>query len=827
MDPAELRKARQALRLTQVELARALGATPNTLARWERGELQIRHPELVQLALQRMGNASPAPLHNLPQELNSFVGREREERELSGALSTTRLLTLTGPGGVGKTRLAQRIARASLPEHAGGVWFVDLGPVTDSSLVARAVSGTLRIREAPGQDIPSTIAATLANSPVLLLLDNCEHLVEACARLVARLLQSSNQLRVLATSREPLGVDGETVRRLPPLSLPDSRQARSPELLVSSGAIQLLLERATAHGAPISPAENGPDLVAICMQLDGLPLALELAAAHLPALGPLELARQLQDALNLPVGTRRDAPARHSTLWATIDWSYALLSPAERQLFSALAAFAGDWSLEACEGIVAGDGIDRGDVVALLSRLVDRSLVVAEPRAGGTIRYRLMETVRQYAWKRLQQSGGDSLLRARHCDWFIGQAPLALRAAHGPAEAHEFARLETDLVNLRTALDWLVTGPSPSEHACGVIARLWWFWQTIGYYREGRQYLERLLDHADGTMKPKIRAEVLAGAAMLAWNQRGRADLEAARRYHEEALSIRRALGRSEAIGESLAGLARTLRDQGYTAAATRLLEESLELRRAAGDRFGVARTLNGLALTAMHRHEFVRAMEYFAESLELSRQMDDPAGVATELGNMASLAYEQGDFERAGSLASESLTLRRDLGVRWSQHATFDVVAGLVARRGDAVRAARLFGASDRLREEAGQTLERRPSGGQTHHLRDVASARTQLGADRFAAARAIGRSMPLEQAIADALEGLGTVRLESLTRREAQVAALVARGLTNRQIATELIVTEATAAKHVEHIRAKLGARSRSQIASWMTERSSIPVS
>jgi predicted ATPase/DNA-binding CsgD family transcriptional regulator/DNA-binding XRE family transcriptional regulator len=832
MDAAELKRAREALGLTQAELAAALGVAPNTLARWERGTLKIRHPGFVELALERVRADSgatprrPNPDHNLPEELNSFFGRERDERDLAILLGSTRLLTLTGPGGVGKTRLAQRVARAVLSQYSGGVWFVDLASITDPGLVTHSVSAILRRRDLPRRHVTSPAAGVVAKEPTLLLMDNCEHLIQACASLVSDLLQSTPDLRILATSREPLGVAGETVRRLAPLESPDPHQVQTPDQLLDYAAVQLLLDRAAAHGADISATDAGLALASICGRLDGLPLAIELAAARLPALGPASLARELDDALHVLAGSRRDVPARHTTLWATIDWSYALLSAAERQLFNTLAIFAGGWSLEACEAIATGDGIHRYDVVDVLGGLVAKSLVVAEPGAGGTVRYRMMDTLRQYAWKQLEQTGRADVLRARHSDWFVDQADRAMQAARGPTEAQEFARLEADLANLRIALDLVVSGPNMSERNAGVAARLWWFWQMNGHYREGREYLERLIAHSRETLSPATRADVLHGAAMLAWNQRYPADLEVSRRYHEDALAIRRALGDATAIGRSLGGLARTLRDLGDSETARQLLEDLVQLQEAAGDRFGVARTLNALGLSALGRHDFPLAMEYFAKSLDVSRELQDPSGIATEVGNMASLAYEQGDLQWAEALSREALAMRRDLGGRWSLFAIFDVMAGLAARRNQPQRAARLFGASDRVRYEAGQTLERRPPFGRARYLDDIATAGSKLGMTEFETARAAGRAMSVEDAIAEAFDDSCVTRMKTpglaLTPRETQVAELVARGLTNRQIADELIVTEGTAAKHVENIRAKLGVTSRTQIVRRLSEAS-----
>jgi non-specific serine/threonine protein kinase len=790
----------------------------------------IRHAELVKLALERVaagdssadGSVDSENIpHNLPAELSSFVGREREERDFSAVLSTARLFTVTGPGGVGKTRLAQRLARAALPECPDGVWFVDLSQVTEPELVVRTVSGVLGIAESRGEAAAASLATSIKHRRLLLVLDNCEHLIDACAELAFAFLNSSAGVRTLATSREPLGVVGETVRQLGPLAVPDSQQTSRVERLLEFGSMQLLLQRAAGHGSQIDLDEAGPALSAICNRLDGLPLALELAAARLPALGPAELVIRLDDALGVLVGGQHHPLDRHATLWGTFEWSHTLLTPAERHVFNALSVFVGGWTLEACEWVAACAGVEERDVLDLLSRLVARSLVVVEPRPGGTVRYRLLETVRQFAARKIQQSGQMDALRTRHREWFLDQADQAMRAAHGTTESREFKRLETDLPNLRAALDWVMTGPKPIEHSAVVVARLWWFWQTVGTYSEGRAQLERLLKVGRAALSPRTQAAVLFGAGMLAWNQQADADLEAAQRYHEEALSIRNALGDAAGIRSSLGGLARTLRDRGDIDGASRIMDDLLQKCLVAGDQWRAARTYNGLALIAFRRGDVRFAMEYFERSLSLSRELGDHAGVATELANMALAAYVQGELTRAWSLATQSLTLRRDLGVRWSMYYTLIVIAGLAASAGQHERASRLLGASDRLRADAGQTPDRQIALSQDVYERTAASARAQMGALQFSVARASGRGMPPHQAVAEALADLPLQKLSGdgvsrsvLTRREEQVVSLLRRGLSNRQIAEELIISEATAAKHVEHIRDKLGVRSRTQI-------------
>jgi predicted ATPase/DNA-binding XRE family transcriptional regulator len=451
MGPADLRGRRQALHLSQADLGRALGVARNTVARWERGELEIHHAEMVALAMdllegQQFGATGGLPRagtqsNNLPAELSSFVGREEEHADLSRVLRTSRLLTLTGTGGVGKTRLAIRLASGVERDYPDGVWFVDLAPQTDPTVLARTVAAVVEVQEEPTRPLGVTLAAVLARRRSLLVLDNCEHLLEACAGFVASLLSTSPRLRIVATSREPLRVTAETVYRVLPLPTVNPSGVLEPEKLLQLASVRLLLERADAQAAGIAALDDAHALAEICWRLDGLPLALELAAARLVALGPRELASRLDDAVGLLSVGRLDAPARHHTLWAALDWSYALLSFAEQRLFARLAVFAGGWTLEACEGVAGGDGIEPSSVVDLLSRLVGKSLVVAEPGPAGVMRYRLLETVRQYAREQLDRSDELRAVCTRHREWFVawierafptGQRPLGVGGSAGP-----------------------------------------------------------------------------------------------------------------------------------------------------------------------------------------------------------------------------------------------------------------------------------------------------------------------------------------------------------------------------------------------------------
>jgi non-specific serine/threonine protein kinase len=825
--------------MTQAELARALGVSRNTIARWERAELAIEHHELVELALDRLDNdlhsqtegssrQERAP-HNLPHELNSFVGREQELTELNNLLRTTRLLTLTGVGGAGKTRLAVRFGRQILTDYTDGIWFVDLAPITDRAAINQTAAAVLGLHEQTGQSVAETIAATLGQRHTLLILDNCEHVVEGAAELVANLLRATARLRVIATSREPLNLTGETIHTVSPLAVPNPNDQLSWQQVLQYPSARLLLERSTARSTYRGEPEEAEAVAQICWRLDGLPLSLELAAARLQVLGPTQLAGRLKDAFGLLVTTHRDVPDRQQTLRATLDWSYALLSADERILFSRLAIFAGGWTLEACEAVAGGGGIDTADVLDVLSQLVAKSLVIAEPVPGGGMRYRLLETVRQYALERLERSTEVPALRAAHRQWFLACAERFNGAAHGPAAAAEFAHLDQDLDNLRAALDWSAKDASDLDYALTTAGRLRWFWMGRGYYREGRTYLERLLAAASTNTSAAARAEALLGAGMLAWSQAGTDDVAAARQLLSEAANLARALGDKKLLGNALGGLARAVRDEGDHAGSRLLLEEALQLAEAEGDLHSSARSLNGLGMLARKQGNFPRALDYFERSLARSRELGDQFGMATQLTNMAVVAYRQSDIKAAATLVCQALAMRRDQHVRWDLPVALDICAGVAARCYWPEKAARLYGAADAVRHEVAVPSGPEEREYEPDYRRDLVSARTQLGAVAFGLARSAGRRLSIDQIVQEAKEiqqGTRTMSAASfvaLTPRETEVARLIARGLTNYQIAAHLVITEATAAKHVEHILDKLRFASRVEIATWVvTEQS-----
>ena len=513
------------------------------------------------------------PRHNLPVQLTSFVGRDRELSEVRQLLLKERLVTLTGAGGVGKTRLALQIAADLVDQFPDGVWLVDLAPLADPNLVPQAVSAALGVREQPERPLLQTLEDVLRPQHLLLVLDNCEHLVAGCAVLAEALLRACPHLRILVTSREPLGITGETDWRVSPLTSPDPEHLPSLESLVQYEAVRLLLDRAGLAAPSFAITQQNAAAVAqVCKQLDGLPLALELAAARVKVLSVEQLAARLGDRFRLLTGGSRSALPRQQTLRALVDWSYDLLTPPEQVLFRRLAVFAGGSTLDATEAVCAGDGIEPGEVLEHLARLVDKSLVVADPSTAGELRYRLPETIRQYSAEKLAETGEGATLRGRHRDWYLA---LAERARQDVLDPQRLASLEREYDNLRAALRWSIDS-GQAEPGLRLATGLCDFWQVRGYSSEGCAWLAELLALPAGPTAATARARALEWAGRLAYLQGD--DLDRQR------------------IVTSLLALGHDALRRGDALRARLLFNESLGLARDAGDHLALALCLEGLA---------------------------------------------------------------------------------------------------------------------------------------------------------------------------------------------------------------------------------------
>jgi predicted ATPase/class 3 adenylate cyclase/DNA-binding CsgD family transcriptional regulator len=776
------------------------------------------------------------PLHsldalpnNLPRQLTSFVGREREIAEVQRLLGSSPLVTLTGPGGSGKTRLALRVAADVVEQYRDGVWLVELAPLADSLLVPKVLAEVLSVPEQPGRDLREALADVLRRKQLLLVLDNCEHVVQACAELVAALLRACPDLRVLATSRQSLHIDGETTWRVPSLTISPVESLPSVEALARHDAPRLFLERARAVLPGFAASDqNLPTIVRLCARLDGIPLAIELAAARVRALGLDQIDARLDDRFRILTGGNRTAPPRQQTLRATADWSFDLLSERERTLFRRLAVFTGGWTLEAAEAVGAGDGLAADKVLDLLAELVDKSLVIADD-TGGTVRYHLLETMREYGWEKLRAVGEEPAIRGRHRDWFLALAEDANRRLRGSEQVELLAHLEREHDNFRSALTWCLANDGDSEAALRLSGALAWFWRIHGHVGEGRRWLDQVLTNPSPTAKATwIRA--VNGAGFLAFAQD---DLDRAIGLFAESLRAAREQDNRSEVAWALHGMGRATWGKRDYVEATTILEESLATFRDLGDNTGAAYSLFWLANVVRERDEHAAASALYAEALDTAREAGDIWLTAWILISSAHLAFSRRDVERAALLYGEGLLQSHKIGAPWGLSECLWGMAKVVVARGHFERAARLFGADRALVVRIGRYRDPAESI-DPHRVLDIGNVRAALGVPRFETLAAEGQAMSLNEAVAYALAAdEAPIRQPSsvepsatsdasmpLTTREREVAVLIARGLTNREIAQALVITRRTADTHVMNILTKLELHSRAQVAAWAVE-------
>jgi predicted ATPase/DNA-binding SARP family transcriptional activator len=771
-------------------------------------------------------HASGASRHNLPVPLTSFIGREPVMAAVKRLLATTHLLTLTGAGGCGKTRLALQVAADRVEAYGDGVWLVELAALADHTLVPQAVAAVLGVREEPGRPLTATLMDSLRCRSLLLVLDNCEHLLSGCARLVESLLRACPRLRILATSREGLRVSGEQTYRVPSLSVPDPKCLPSPERLQESEAVRLFADRAglSQPGFAVTAA-NAAAVVQVCRRLDGIPLAIEMAASRVKALPVEKIADRLDDRFRLLTGGSRAALPRQQTLKALIDWSYDLLSPPEQALLRRLSVFAGGWTLEAAKQVCAGEGIEALEVLDRLTALVEKSLVLFEDHLGEP-RYRLLETVQQYGRDRLMEACEREPVRHRHLQFFLELAEEAEPELRGPNQVAWFNRLDREHNNLRGALEWsrLSADPELGQRLAGA---LWWFWAIRGHWQEGRDWLALALEQAGPAARTPGRAKALLAAVdlmSLTWehelatrlgeealalcreleDQRGaalalnllgeqRRDLEESAPLWEQSLALALEAGDHWVAVRSLHGLAFVAKERGEATRALAMLEESVALSRALGDPRGTAQSLIHLAHLAIDQEEYSRADRLLEESLALSRAIDDRLGVIQSLQEMTRSAMCQGEYDRASAVGAEALAVSRDKGYApiiafilgllaelagrrgeneeaaclygeslqmWATMSAGAPVAHHLARLGEVAvardepeRAARLFGAAEARREAFSPQAPHHWASRWAPREQWIATIRSSLGEEAFAAAWAAGRAMTLEQAIAYAL--------------------------------------------------------------------------
>jgi predicted ATPase/class 3 adenylate cyclase len=706
--------------------------------------LQVVHPDLAaEFPPPKSLGVLP---NNLPVQLTSFIGREREKAEVRRLLFSTRFLTLTGSGGAGKTRLALQVAAEALQGFPDGVWFVELAVLSDPSLVPKSVASALDVPEQPGRSLTETLVDALRLKSVLVILDNCEHLVAACAHLSAALLRTCPNLRILATSREALGVTGETTWRVPSLSVPDRQRLPPLDRFTEYEAVRLFIDRAAASEPQFAVTSgNAPAVAQVCHRLDGIPLAIELAAARVKVLTVEQIAARLDDRFRLLTGGSRTALPRQQTLRAAMDWSYDLLSEAERVLLCRLSAFAGGWTLEAAEAVCAGGGVEASDILDLLTQLVHKSLVVATTQSGEA-RYRLLETVRQYAQDRLLEWGEAADVRTRHRAWYLDLAERADARMRGPEETMWLNRLEVEHDNLRAALGWSTTEEEDAETRLRLATALLLFWTYHTHWGEGREWLETALA-GSRDRKSTIRAKALHGEGMLAWR---RGDYGRTMILFEESLALARELGDQKGIVGALYGLGLVPMIRGDFDAATARLEESLVVSRNLEDKWSMALTLAQMGVVARRKGDYAKAVALCEESLAMFRAIGAKTRIAYSLRLTGHAVRLQGDLERAEGLYRESLALFGETRDKWIATECIEGLALIASAQGHFEQAARLFGADDAARETFGITMPRPERG---DHERLGATAREGLGDAAFTAAWAEGQAMTLEQAIEYAL--------------------------------------------------------------------------
>ena len=759
--------------------------------------------------------------------MSGFVGREAEKAAVTNLLERTRLLTLTGSGGSGKTRLALEAARDVQDRYPDGVWLVELGPLAEAERIAQTTAFALGLAEKPDRPIFEQLAAHLAHKTALLVLDNCEHLIDDCARFAHALLNACPHLHIFATSREPLHIAGETTWLVPTLSLPDWQPGMDPAALRKSEAVQLLVERIRAVRPDFAlDQDSAAPVYQICRKLDGIPLAIELAAARASVLSLDEIAARVDSALPWLESPDRLAPPRQQTLRAALDWSYDLLAAHEQRLFRHLSVFSGGFSLRAVEQISAADGLPAEQALALLYRLVDKSFVVRAQGSAPASRYRMLRVVRQYAAEKLTQAGEEQSARERHFRWCLEFAQQAQGGVISADRAAWIARVESELPNLRQALTWSLSGQTEPALAHQLVTALAQFWQLRGYIREGMDWIEAALA-CPGVPQP-VLAETYNSAAFIAqhlWLQ------DRALQYAESALEIWRALGDSAKTGMALCYLGLIYLGKQNFSRARRLFRESLEVLQPVGPQFAEAMALMQFGDMAFIEGDYEQAERYYIESLAVSDQVGNLLGSTRRRVRLAQAAVAKGDLARAQPLLAQSIPHGRS--DRWSAAMTVVTAASLAWAQGRLEYAARCLGMAEAYIENFHTQLWPVDRLIIENHQRLLTGA---LGDKAFAAAVEQGRQQAgnLDGALDVLMQGLqggpDPVRPRSpaekqaaggLTLRELEVAALIARGKNNAEIAAALHVVVRTVEAHVTHILTKLNFTSRTQIAVWSANR------
>jgi predicted ATPase/class 3 adenylate cyclase/Flp pilus assembly protein TadD len=773
------------------------GKLPKHISLRDLGEHRLkdlREPKrLYQLSIQGLPADFPpiksldALLNNLPSQLTSFIGRQTELMELSALLKNTRLLTLTGPGGSGKSRLAIQVANETLDEFRNGVVFVALAPVTDARLVASTIAQPLGIKEIPGRPIADSLQDYLRGRSLLLVLDNFEQVI-AAAPLVAQLLTGCGQLKVLITSREALRINGEHEYPVPPLPLPDLTELRSGAALSGYAAVELFVQRAKAVKPDFHLTDEiAPVVAEICHRLDGLPLAIELAAARIKLFSPRAMLERLENRLEFLSGGGRDLPARQQTLRNAIVWSYDLLNEHEQRLFRRLSVFTGGCMLDAVEAL-AENPLDRVSIVGELGSLLDKSLLRQIDDPDGEPRFVMLELLREFGLEQLAASGEQEQIRRWHAKFFLSLAEQAESKMESAEQLEWVNRMEQEHDNLRSALQWSMRADGASEICLRLATTLGLFWEVRGYFGEGRERLSAVLNTHAAQEETASRTQLLARAAELAYRQ---SDYPATISFAAESLEISRLIGDLRGAASALIKLGNAVTEAGDYKTASEYLEESLDIWRALDDKHGTARALISLGWAALRPGDYQLAQSRLEEALSISRELGDTRSIGFELSGLGEVALRQGHYARATQLLEESLELRRQLGNKWGVGVSLGTLGWVAMREGDWGRARERLGESLKVRYEIGDKggsawcLERLAEIALAHgnseksvrllgaaaalrisigsvidpvdhaeYQNKLAVLRIELGAPRFGELWDEGNKLTLEQAVAHAFE-------------------------------------------------------------------------
>lgn len=679
---------------------------------------------------------------NIPIPAGTFVGRERELAGTRRLLEHCRLVTLRGPAGVGKTRLAIEVASRIVSDLSCCVWWADLSSVVDSDLVAHTLASATFVGDSAGRPIIDNLADEIGERRIILVLDNCEHLIDACASVVDTLLDRCPNLKVLTTSREPLGIAGESAYSVAPLSLPDSWE-RAADVLTAD-AVRLFVERAKhADGSFTMSDDNASAVATICRRLDGLPLAIELVAVRVNVLAPEQIVARLDDVFALLGSASRLESPRHQTLKAALDWSYDLLSLKEGRLLASLSVFAGSFTLGAVEAVCGDtDEFTTEELLDLIARLVNRSLVVpASDRLVKEMRYRLLDTVRQYSRQKLLPSD-EQRLAARHADFFVRVAEEVAPFVNGAASASYLARLDRDRDNFRAALRWGLTVEAGRETAIRLTAALWLYWLRRGQRREGRSWLEASLRTTSG-VPADVRADALCGAGILAWLER---DFEEARRHLEESVALSRTTDNPTGLGRALYYLSLSIAYSGDVTVGERLAEEAVQRLRCAASPWDLATALAGLGQVRRLQGRLLDAVPPCEESAAILRMIPDPWTLSYPLRELAMIAASENDYDRAEECWRESLAALRPLDETWFLCVAVRGMAEVAVARGDYLKAVRLAGAAESL-----QKADELPAVDRTDAGRErlVTELRRALDQTAFQNGWAIGQQLSRDEAI------------------------------------------------------------------------------